>query len=85
MAERISFHGQISKNKRNSVFLIIIIFLIFLAIGYVIALARGPGYIFITMIFSIVFSISYLLIGYYKSDKIALSSVNAVPAPKEAW
>ena len=83
MEDRISFYEQISKNKRNSIFLIIIIFLVFLLIGYIIAIARGPGYIFITIIFSIVFSISYLLVGYYKSDKIALASVNAIPAPKE--
>lgn len=78
--DKISFYDQIAKNKRNSFFLIVIVFLVFLLIGYVISLVRGPGYIFITMIFSIIISFFYIIIGYYKSDKIALASVNAKPA-----
>src|SRR3989344_1648849 len=81
--DKISFYDQIAKNKRKSFFLIIIVFLAFLLIGYVISLVRGPGYIFITMIFSIIISFFYIIIGYYKSDKIALASVNAKPASRQ--
>jgi len=78
--ERISFHDQISKNKWKSFFLIVIIFLVFLALGYVISLATEPGYFFIIMIFAIIISIFYIIISYYKSDKIALASVGAKEA-----
>ncbi len=82
MAEdiRISFHEQIARNKRKSFFLIIIIFLVFLLLGYVISKIADPGYFFIIMIFAIIISIFYILIGFYHSDRIALASVNAKPA-----
>ena len=79
---RISFHDQISRNKWKSVFLMIIIFIVLLALGYVIGLALGPDYFLFIMIIAIIFSLVYVLVGYYKSDKIALASVNAKPADK---
>jgi len=78
--ERISFYDQIAKNKRKSVFLMFIVFLVLILLGYAISYAFDPGYFFVIMIFSVIFSISYLLISYYNSDKIALASVNAQPA-----
>ena len=39
-----------------------------------------PSYFFVVMIFSIIFSLLYVLISYYNSDKIALMSVRAKPA-----
>jgi len=82
MTKRISFQDQIQKNKLKSIFLIIIIFLFFVVLGYVISLLLNPGYFFIIMIVSIIFSLSYVLISYYNSDKIALSSVKAKPASR---
>ncbi len=41
-----------------------------------------PSYFFIIMIISIIFSLSYILISYYNSDKIALASVRARPASR---
>ena len=80
MTQRLSFQDQINRNKLKSIFLIVIIFLVFLLLGYLISLAIHPGYFFIIMIFAIIFSLSYILISYYNSDKIALKSVNAKPA-----
>lgn len=80
MTERLSFHDQIASNKRKSVALIIIIFIFFIALGYVISLALDPGYFFIIMIFATIFSLGYVLISYYNSDKIALASVKAKKA-----
>jgi len=80
MADRISFHDQISKNKWKSVFLIIIVFIVLLVLGYVIGLAMGPDYFMMIMIIAIIFSLVYIVVGYYKSDKIALASVSAKPA-----
>lgn len=80
MQEKIGFYDQIARNKRNSFILILAIFLVFLLIGYIVGKIAGPGYFFIVMIISIIFSLIYILIGYYKSDKIAIASVNAKPA-----
>ena len=82
MRERISFHDEIRNNQIKSFFLIIVIFLFFVLLGYVIAIAVEPGYFFIIMIFSIIFSLSYILVTYYNSDKIALASVKAKPASR---
>ncbi|HIG52124.1 TPA: zinc metalloprotease HtpX [Candidatus Pacearchaeota archaeon] len=82
MAERISFRDQITRNKIKSFILIGVIVIAFLILGYIVSMILGPGYFFIIMIFSIIFSLSYVLISYYKSDKIALASVKAKPASK---
>lgn len=85
MAERISFHDQISRNKWKSFFLIAVIFLVFLGLGYVISFALDPGLFFVIMIASIIISILYILISYYNSDKIALASVKAKPADRKQY
>jgi heat shock protein HtpX len=79
---RIDFRDQISKNKRKSFLMIFIIFIIFMVLGYVIAMAFSPEYFFIIMILSIIISILYILISFYNSDKIAIASVGAKPASK---
>ncbi len=82
---RISFHDQISRNKWKSFFLIAIIFLVFLALGYVIAMIYDPSLFFFIMVISIIVSILYILISYYNSDKIALASVSAKPADRRQY
>jgi heat shock protein HtpX len=77
---RLSFEDQIQKNKLKSLGLIVIIFIFFLILGWIIALILDPSYFFIIMIFSTIFSIGYILVSFYNSDKIALASVNAKPA-----
>jgi len=77
MPERLSFEDEISRNKLKSFLLIIIIFILFLVLGYAISYALDPSYFFFIMIISIIFSLSYILISYYNSDKIALASVKA--------
>lgn len=80
----ISFYEQISRNKRNSIILLVIIFATLILLGYVIGRIY-VDYFFMILIFSIVISISYIMIGYYNSDKIALASVNAKPASREEY
>ncbi|MBS3092643.1 M48 family metallopeptidase [Candidatus Pacearchaeota archaeon] len=82
MAERISFYDQISRNKRNSIFLIILVLAVLMVLGYIIGIVLGPEYFTIVMILSIIISLAYIWAGYYYSDKIALASVNAKPADK---
>jgi len=80
MSQRILFYDQISRNKRNSIFLIIAIILVFIVFGYVIGLAMGPDYFTLIMIISILISVFYVWFGYYNSHKVAIASVNAKPA-----
>ena len=83
--DRISFFEQIRKNKIKSVLLIVIIFAVFLLLGWIISLIYNPGEFFFIMIIAIVFSISYILLTYYNSDKIALASVSAKEASQEEF
>lgn len=80
--QRLSFHDQIQRNKLKSVLLIVVIFVFFIALAYVIALAVNPGYFFIIMIFATIFSLVYIVVSYYNSDKIALASVKAKKASR---
>jgi len=82
---RISFYDQIAANKRKSWFLMFVVFIVLIALGYVISYAFDPGFFFVIMIISIIFSISYILISYYNSDKIAIASVNAKPANRNEF
>lgn len=80
MSERLSFEDEITRNKIKSFLLIVIILIFFILLGYAISFALDPSYFFFVMIISIIFSLSYVLISYYNSDKIALASVRATPA-----
>jgi len=82
---RISFYDQIARNKRKSFFLMFCIFLVFLLLGYVISQVYSAISFFSIMILAIIISISYILISYYNSDKIALASVNAKPASRNEF
>lgn len=83
--KRVDFRDQIAKNKWKSYFLLTIIFIVFVLLGYVISFAFDPGYFFIIMIISIVFSLSYILFSYYNSSKIAIASVKAKKASREKY
>jgi len=83
MVERLSFEDEISRNKFKSFLLMMFVFLIIIGLGYVISYAVDPGYFFIIMIFATIFSLLYIVLSYYNSDKIALASVSAKPASPE--
>lgn len=80
MAERIDFRDQIAKNRRNSLILMVSIFLVFMLLSYVIAMVYDPSMVFLFLIIGIVFSLVYIVAGYNKSADIALASVKAKPA-----
>ncbi len=82
---RIDFRDQIAKNKRKSFFLMLTISIFLVALGYVISMAFSPEYFFIIMIIAIIFSILYVVISYYNSDKIAIKSVNAKEAKQSEY
>ncbi len=80
---RISFHDQIARNKRASIILILSVFLVLVGLVYAIGLAIG-GDIFFISIFATIFGVTYVLITYHQSSKIALWSVNAkLASPSE--
>ena len=82
---RIDFRDQISSNKWKSFFLMFVIFAFLVGLIYFIGGVWGGVDIFVILAISIVFSISYLLISYYNSDKIAVASVGAKPASREKY
>src|SRR3989338_1505563 len=81
--QHIDFRDQISGNKWRSSFLMLIVITFIVVLGYVISMAFDPGYFFVIMIFAIIFSMIYVVIGYYNSHKIAVASVGAKPASRE--
>ncbi len=76
----ISFYDQIAKNKRNSYFLFVFIFVVLIGLGWVIAQIYDPSLTFIILIFSIIFSLGYTWFTYENSAQIVVRSVNAYPA-----
>jgi len=77
--KHIDFRDQIAKNKTKSIFLLIIVIAVFIALGYVISLAFQLD-VFMILIFATVISIIYVWITYVFSDRIALWSVGAKEA-----
>lgn len=74
---RISFHEEIEKNKRKSLFLVFIVFSFLLLTFYIISLFFDPFYRWSLILFGVIFSVVYIIIGWENGDKIILESVNA--------
>ncbi|OIO39916.1 zinc metalloprotease HtpX [Candidatus Pacearchaeota archaeon CG_4_9_14_3_um_filter_31_7] len=83
--QRKNFYDEISKNKTRSFILLLAVFIVLVAIGYAISFAFSPDYFILIMSMSIILSLIYVLATYYNSDKIALSSVKAVPADEKKY
>ncbi len=79
----VDFRDQIAKNKAKSFFLMFSVFIVLIAIGYVISRAFNPGYFFAIMILAIIFSLFYITVNFYNSDKIAIAAAGAKPADKK--
>tara|TARA_Y100000310_G_scaffold54553_1_gene49982 strand:+ start:16218 stop:17096 length:879 start_codon:yes stop_codon:yes gene_type:complete len=77
MQQRIDFRDEISRNKWKSFFLMVSVVIFLVLFGYVISFAFDPGFFFIIMIISIIFSLGYTWFSYYNSHKIAVASVGA--------
>ncbi len=80
---RVDFRDQISRNKWKSFFLMFVIFVVIILLGYVIGKVWGGADIYLILFFATIISIVYVLISYYNSDKIALLSVGAREARRE--
>ena len=78
--QRLSFHEEIRKNKISSYLLIGIVLTVLLALVYTIGFVLGGDYFLFIIIFGTIFSLVYVIGGYYKSASLAIASVNAKKA-----
>ena len=76
-------YDHISSNKRKSIFLIALFFVIIGALGY--ALGAYIGDVFIGLSFAIILSIIMTLVSFYSGDKMILSMSHAIPADKKKY
>jgi len=73
-------YKQIDSNKRNSVILVILFFIILGGLGYAFDLFYGSGqgyFPYVGVIVAVVFSLIMTSVSYYSGDKIALSASGA--------
>lgn len=75
--ERVSFYDQIAKNKRNSILLSVFVFLILLALVYVITLIFASGFSIGILTFAGILIIVYAYGTYNYGDKIVLKATKA--------
>jgi heat shock protein HtpX len=83
MAERLSFYDEIGRNKRNSILLIIVVFLLIIFIGYVVGEIYDPTLSVLFIIVAAVIAILQVLNSYYNGDKIVLAATGAKEAAYE--
>lgn len=77
--ERTSFQAEIASNKRKSVALIAVVFLVLAALLYVIAAVyTGAGSI-VFLVIGLLFSGVYIATTYFYGDQIVLSTTGAKP------
>ncbi len=77
--DRISFYDQISKNKRNSLLLAMIVSAVLFFLLYVIGDLFAPAYSFLIFLISLIMVFLYSWSTYFYGDKIVLKSVHAKP------
>ena len=85
MVKRISFHDQIRRNKTKSFLLAFLVFLLFIALAYVIGWIYDPSLIFIFVIVALVIALSQTLYAYFGGDKLVLKITGAKPAEKPKY
>ncbi len=83
--KKIDFRDQISSNKRKSFFLMIVVAIVLVVLGYVISMAFAPEYFFLIMIIAIIFSLGYTWFSFYNSASIAIASVGAKEAKRSEF
>ncbi len=78
-----TLYDNIASNKRKSIFLILIFFIIISLLGYTFGLYFGD--VFIGLAVSIVISVIMTLIGLYSGDKLILGMSHAVEADRKKY
>jgi heat shock protein HtpX len=77
---KLSFHEEIEKNKRKSLFLTFVVFSFLIFIFYIISLFFDPIYRNVLIFFGFIFCLIYIKISWDKGDEIILKSVGAKEA-----
>lgn len=80
LMEKVNIFDQVGKNKRNSVFLSFLVFVILFALIYFISEVFLPEIAFFMLIFALVFITIDVYVSYNYGDKVVLRAVNAKPA-----
>lgn len=78
--EKVNIFDQIGKNKRNSILLSFLVFVILFALVYFIAQVFLPELTFFIIIFSFLLIIADIYFSYNYGDRVVLKAVNAKPA-----
>lgn len=78
--EKVNIFDQVGKNKRNSVLLSFLVFIILFTLVYLISEIFLPEIAFFMLIFGLVFILVDIYFSYNYGDKIVLKAVNAKPA-----
>jgi len=78
--EKVNIFDQIEKNKRNSIFLSLFVFLILFSLIYLISEILAPSLTLLITIFAFFLIISHIYFSYNYGDKIILKAVKAKPA-----
>ena len=78
--EKISFYDQISRNKRDSILLVIAVFVFLTLIIYTIGELYDPAISFLFLVIALVITCVHIFVSYNYGDSIVLRSVNAQPA-----
>ncbi len=76
-------YEEISRNKRNSFFLVVVFIAGVILLGYILSQAAGfgPGAVVIAFVFAVLFALT----GYFRGDKIVLAVSRAKPAKREEY
>ncbi|MFH0849231.1 MAG: M48 family metallopeptidase [archaeon] len=77
---KLSFQDQISRNKRDSTILAVVIFLVLFALIYVIARIFFGAFSTFFLVVAIALIIPYIYVTYNFGDQVVLSATNAVQA-----
>ncbi len=78
--ERISFHDQIARNKRNSAVLIIFIVSLVVGLAYAIGYIFLPGLAIFFLIFATIWMGAHVFVSYNYGDRVVIKATNAKPA-----
>jgi heat shock protein HtpX len=78
--EKISFYDQMSKNRRDSILLIIAVFVFLVLFVYMIGSIYSPESSFLFLVIALVITSTHIIVSYNYGDQIVLRSVNARPA-----
>lgn len=78
--ERRSFHDEISRNKRDSLILSIIVPLILFTLIMTMAYSLAPEAVYFTVPISLIFVGAYTWFSYNHGDQVVLQSTGAIPA-----